>query len=655
MNQIAVYDTEILGSKWPVFLTCVVIPGLNQKLSFWHHSDDDRRDLEALFERSDLTFVSFNGNDFDYPMLCAAMAGWTELELKHLATEIIEGELRSWETMKQFAIPTLRFDHIDMQEVAPGVMVSLKRYMARMGYPTLIDMPFHHDKDLSQDELAVATKYCFNDCGGTLALFNSLSEQIDLRIRLSEEVGIDLRSKSDAQIAEAMLRKKLGIVKVPKRPLPRYVKYSTPPFIQTDNEHLQWLIDMMSNEVFLINQGNGSPEAPAWMDDDYLLGSGSYKVGIGGLHSTHDLKLYVEASEDILVSDFDVASYYPNIIMKAGLIPRLGGDRGDKFIEAYREVYEQRIAAKRSGNKADANSLKIVLNGTYGKLGNKYSAFYSPDLMLAVCLTGQLNLLCLIDELERIEGVKVQSANTDGIMVTYPKAARESVLEVFLTNAKRTGFEYEETPYIKVGMKDVNNYIAITQEREAALITPDGIELSKAKGGKVKGKGLYAEMGLMKNPTMQVCTSAAVQYLLDGTPPEKFIRAQTDMREFVAAREVQGGGVQYERMEVVDDWYEIADREWVRPGWTKKPVQRKSRPKPVEVGVGGVAFGRVARWYMSVLPQPPIAYLTSGNKVPKTDGGKLCMTLPDKIPVDLDWWWYINETREILKAIGAAK
>jgi hypothetical protein len=240
-------------------------------------------------------------------------------------------------------------------------------------------------------------------------------------------------------------------------------------------------------------------------------------------------------------------------------------------------------------------------------------------------------------------------------MVTYPKSARHDVLEVFLVNAQRTGFEYEETPYRTVAMKDVNNYIAITEAREAAIISDSGYETFIAKGDKVKGKGLYAEMGLMKNPTMQVCTSAAVQYLLDGTPPERFIRKQRDMREFVAAREVQGGGVQYERMEVVDDWYEVADRQWVRPGWTKKPVARKSRPKPIEVGVGGVPFGRVARWYMSVLPQAPIAYLGSGNRVPKTEGGKLCMTLPDTIPADLDWQWYIDETHEILKAVGAAK
>jgi hypothetical protein len=190
-------------------------------------------------------------------------------------------------------------------------------------------------------------------------------------------------------------------------------------------------------------------------------------------------------------------------------------------------------------------------------------------------------------------------------------------------------------------MANVNNYIAVTTD------------------GKVKAKGLYASINpkenqlfLMKNPTMQVCTDAAVKYLTDGIDVEQYIKAQTDMKYFVTIREVQGGGIQYEREELVDDWEEIADRQWVRPGWNKKPVQRKSRPKPVLVGVGGVPFGRVARWYKSSLDQPPICNVESGNRVAKSEGAKLCMNLPDTLPADLDYYWYVSEAKDILKALG---
>ena len=54
---------------------------------------------------------------------------------------------------------------------------------------------------------------------------------------------------------------------------------------------------------------------------------------------------------------------------------------------------------------------EVVVNGTFGKLGNMFSIIYSPDLLFQVTLTGQLTLLLLIERLE-LAGVRVVSANT---------------------------------------------------------------------------------------------------------------------------------------------------------------------------------------------------------------------------------------------------
>jgi hypothetical protein len=291
----------------------------------------------------------------------------------------------------------------------------------------------------------------------------------------------------------------------------------------------------------------------------------------------------------------------------------------------------------------EANSKKVTLNGTFGKLGSIFSAFYSPDLMLAVTITGQLNLLTLIAELEMIKGVRVISANTDGIMVEYEDKHYKRILKVFEKNSKRTGFEYEETPYRAVAMKDVNNYIAVTTDN------------------KVKSKGLYASVNpdenplyLMKNPTMEVCSLACRLYLLDGTLPEVTVHAEgRTIEEFVAIRNVKGGGVQHLRYETVDDWVQIEDRVW----WSEragKKEKRKSRPKPVEVGVGGTPFGRVARWYMTTESLPPITYVGSGNMVPKTEGARVCLTLSDELPSDLDKDWYVQETYRMLADMGVS-
>ncbi len=51
---------------------------------------------------------------------------------------------------------------------------------------------------------------------------------------------------------------------------------------------------------------------------------------------------------------------------------------------------------------------------------------------------------------------------------------------------------------------------------------------------------------------------------------------------------------------------------------------------------------------------PPITYVSNGNQVPKTEGAKLCMRLPAKLPADLNRQWYIDEAYRILADLGVA-
>lgn len=341
-----------------------------------------------------------------------------------------------------------------------------------------------------------------------------------------------------------------------------------------------------------------------------------------------------------------------------------------KLSQQERKQLEKRLSELKTElatQQATANSLKITLNGTFGKLGSLFCSFYAPELMLAVTLTGQLNLLCLIHELLKIKGVTIESANTDGILVRYPDAKRDQVLRKIQQNAKRTGYEYEETPYRLVAMKDVNNYYAVTAEAPAAIINKTSILSEVAKGGKVKRKGLYGVAGVHtnKNPTMEVCSDAVAAYLSEGVEIEDWIRAETDIRKFVEIRGVKGGGVQHVTEVEVDDWVLVKDMnsaksEWMRQKWLdegveRKPVLRKSRPKPVLEGRGGKPFGRVARWYMTTQQLPSITYVESGNQVAGTEGSKLCMTLPDRLPKDLNIQWYIDEANRILGHIGVTK
>lgn len=587
----AIFDTEIIGTHHPVFLLCVKIVETGETFSFWHHKRGHLKKAITLMERADLTWVSFNGAKFDMPLLAAWVNGHDVYTIKKLASRIIDDRLQPWESYRLVGVEGgLDIDHIDLIEVAPGVMISLKTYAGRMDYPSMVDLPFHHDEDLSPAQCKVLEEYCKNDLGVTEALFHRMKKQLAIRVAMGADCGIDLRSKSDAQIAEAILKQRAGMSKS-NGSRPAYVEYRVPALVQTKNDALNDLIDKLEDEHFLIDTGTGAPKLPVWMEEPLTLHDGVYKFGIGGLHSQHDKKVCHTADDEWLISDFDVASYYPSIILLCGLVPELSGGKGEAFLTAYREIYDTRLEAKRTGDKAVADTLKILLNGTFGKLGSKYCAFYSPDLMLAVTITGQLNLLCLIDEISKYGNVI--SANTDGIVVRYKARVRNKVLATVARNSKQTGFEYDEKQYRKIAFKDVNNYIALTID------------------GEVKSKGLYAPAGLMKNPTAPVCARAATEYLVNATPPALFIPRQHAVEDFTSIRNVKGGGEQ-----------------------------------------GGIPLGRVARWYMTTQEIEPIRYVSNGNKVPKTDGAKVCLVLPETLPADLDYHWYITETHDMLNTMG---
>ena len=208
-----------------------------------------------------------------------------------------------------------------------------------------------------------------------------------LRVELSNEYQIDLRSKSDAQIAEqviaAELTKRMG--KRPNRPkieLGTIYKYRVPGFMQFQSPLLQWALYTTANALFVVDE-SGSVAMPKELADLKLDINGSiYRMGIGGLHSSEKTTAHYSDDEYVLI-DKDVTSYYPYIILNLGLAPQ---HLGHHFLQVYRGIVERRIAAKRAKNNIVSQSLKIVINGSFGKLGNKWSILYSPDLLVQVTL-----------------------------------------------------------------------------------------------------------------------------------------------------------------------------------------------------------------------------------------------------------------------------
>ena len=542
------------------------------------------------------TTVSFNGLSFDLPIITAALQGMDCAALKALSDSIIKSNKPSWAICRDNNIDVpASWDHIDLIEVAPGT-ASLKIYGGRLKAPKMQDLPIDPDDSITSDLRPLMRRYCENDLDTTHMLLDKLAPAIALRESMSAQYGMDLRSKSDAQIAETVIKSELKKItgktyRKPNIPDGKTFRYLDPGIVSFESPELQSVFKHILAHEFEV-AGNGSIKLPYWLKATKLkIGEAQYQMGIGGLHSCEKSQL-VRAGDGFLF-ELDVASYYPSIILQQRLAP---DSMGEDFLTVYQSIVTRRLKAKKAGDTDTAATLKIAVNGSFGKLGSKYSALYAPELLLQTTITGQLALLMLIERMHNV-GLTIVSANTDGIVCYCPRDLEDAMEDVAWNWMLDTSYDLERTDYSLMASRDVNNYVAVK---------PDG---------SAKGKGCFASGGLMKNPDRNIVYTAVAAFLAKGTPIEDTIRACKDITQFVTVRRVKGGAV-----------------------WR------------------GDALGKAVRFYSStdVPATENIEYATNGNKVPRSSGCRPLMDLPDIFPGDVDYQAYIEDAEKLLYEVGYA-
>lgn len=633
-RPVAVMDTECYINYWSIGFRSI-IDGRTKVYELFDGNPLDRKAIAKIMRM--WTVVGFNSNGYDIPMILLAMSGASTEELKAASDQIIQFNMPPWTFMDRYGLSIPDFiDSIDLMQVSPGAaaMPSLKIHAGRLHSRTMQELPFDHNDEIDDLKRQVLRDYHGNDLDVTLDMYRDLLAQLAIRDHMSVQYGIDLRSKSDAQIAEAVL--KLEIEKLTGKRLykpdiaPGYFSYEVPEFIKFTTSQMQTVLDGVRNTKFVVDAG-GIVQMPAYLKGLRIaIGGSTYQMGLGGLHSCESGVSHYSDDEHVLL-DRDVTSYYPSIILRCGLYPR---NTGPAFLDVYRTVFDRRLAAKKSGQKAQSDTLKIVLNGSFGKLGSPYSVLYSPNLMVQVTMTGQLSILMLIEELQRA-GFSVVSGNTDGVVTKVRRDNRDEFNAICNQWEKTTGFSLEETEYGALHSKDVNNYIAIT----------GGNVKTKGEYGP-SGAGLPGAMGQKKNPQMQVCTDAVVNYLLTGESIEDHIEWEFDLRKFVTVRKVGKGGTKTM----------LATAMPTRENGTLEYSEFENKVtlsnKAGAIDQDGNYIGKALRWYYSKNVTGCFKYANNGNSVPQSHGAKLMMTLRNTVPAGLDHDYYIREAYAMLQDLG---
>lgn len=486
-----IFDMEVYQNY-----TLLLLKKLNEDVYYKFELFNDARSsqsayvfLKDIVENSYL--IGFNCQSYDQIILKAFLdLSYTNRNIYNVSTDIIVNRKMPWEFLFNHNIT---FNLIDLIKISPAIKCGLKVQGARINANSIQDLPYHPSDFITNIKRNELIKYCKNDLLITEKLYNHLVPQVKLREHIKEIYNDgSVLCKSDPQIAETLLLNECGYSQKnkPRNIDPDILDYKFPKWLsfktkRNENTDLNVFVDKLKNALSQFVYAKDFN-----FKDTITLDGMQYQFGIGGLHSQESSRSCV-ATDSNKLFEVDVTSLYPSIIINEQIYPE---SIGFEFLNVYQRFYNERLIAKRSGDKVKSDMLKLVLNGTFGKFDNKYSSIYSTNCLLRTTLTGQLALLMLIDMLGNA-GIKVVSANTDSVTIFTDKDA-SSVLSGW---EKLTNLNLERTDYLALYSHSVNNYIAITNES-------------------YKSKGCYVKGSLRNNFKGDIIIDAVVNFLKDNTP-----------------------------------------------------------------------------------------------------------------------------------------
>ena len=460
---------------------------------------NDSYQVASLLDAEKPVLCGYNNKHYDQWILRAIYHGATPETVKALNDYIIaEGHNDAWNfpgLPGNLIHPCKQFDLMDD---LGGVFLRLKEVEGNLWMDIReSSVPFDIGRQLTPEEVAETVKYCSHDVDATERLFGERKKYLESKIAVGTMKAIpaaDSLNLTNAKLAAAYLCD-LG---ARPRECQDEFEYDFPSNLMIDK-----YLDVVSFFSAI------DPEYKRKLE--IIIAGAPHVLGWGGIHGA--LENYQEESTDQRkIMHIDVTSYYPSLMIVNGYL-----SRAVPRPEDYKEVYDRRVTAKAAGDKATAGALKLIVNTTYGAMKNKFNALYDPHQANAVCISGQLYLVDLIEKLEGIPTFRLIQSNTDGLIVSCDVDHIPAVTHQVKLWERRTGFTMGIDGIKKIVQKDVNNYVLL-----------DATDEVEVKGGYVSDY----EGGDFKHRSLIIVAKAIVACLLDGTPAADTINACTDISEF---------------------------------------------------------------------------------------------------------------------------
>lgn len=481
--------------------------------------------MTNLFLNKDYLFCGYNNIHYDNPIMNFIIANIHTMPndyqrvcaaIYRLSQIIVISETSaSWKQWK-YANNFATLDLLTML-FSQKLRVGLKEMQVTMQYHNVQEYEGNFDDLLPDSEIDKMLSYNLNDVESTEELLYRCKADIDLRLGIQEEFGVDVLSKDGMSIGIEILKvkylektgKSWWDIKDLRSPADTInLDEIIFPFIEYETPVLQDLLKEMKQQYV-------SPDRKGY-EKHFLLDNVEVTVGVGGIHTVNKPEKIIPKENELLL-DSDVNSLYPSLIISYNLVPK---HLGKEFLEIYSQVREDRLYAKRNHQDVKNTTYKLALNGATGNYQNEYSWLYDPIAVMKIRINGQLLLLKLTEMLLAV-GANMKQLNTDGILYTIPKDVDyQSVLKRWEDLTKLT-LETEE--YEAFYQYAINDYLAI------------GKGYSETKNKKlIKQKGLFiTKVNLGKGMQPIIIPEALNRYFADGIPIEQTIRECKDLNKFI--------------------------------------------------------------------------------------------------------------------------
>lgn len=467
------YDFEVFVHDW-----CLTI--MNPVEKIMTIIVNDTKALKYYYSRhKNQIWVGYNSRNYDAFIMKGLLLG---MNPKKVNDDIIVRGMKGWQINRDFR----KVKFLDFDIYTKDSLKTKEGFMGNDIRETEVD--FNLMRKLTAKEIRQTIRYNKHDVEQTIEVFRRNIYLYESQIQLIEtfKLPIEMISLTQAQLTA-------NILECEKQEHNDEFKFKI-----IDQIHLK---KYRSAKEWFENPDNRDYKKSF----DLNVCGVPHRFGWGGLHGCPELPLHTKGR----IFHVDVTSYYPSQIIKYGFMTRNSNNP-----DRYKEIFDIRVALKKAGKKKEQQPYKIVLNGAFGMMKDKFSLAYDPKQANAICVNGQLMLLDLLEHLEPY--ITLIQSNTDGLIIQVEDDEEKinKVMNVCHRWEHRTGMSLEQDEITEIFQKDVNNYVF------------------RFKSGKLERKGAYVMELDDLNYDLPIINKALVDYMMNNVSVEDTINNCNMIKEF---------------------------------------------------------------------------------------------------------------------------